>query len=219
MPFGDGNYKLCKVKKCKTTGKPCPNPAVNGYDVCGVHGGRTPSGKASANYKGRGYSRNLPTRLADQYEDAITNPELLSLRSDIALLDVRIGETIENIDIGPIGDLWGAVRKTFLGQQTAMQSGDSIETIKFSQELDMLTNRGFMDYINWNEIRGLLQERARLVALENKIMNDADLKVAAEQVMLLVAAIANVVMEHVADNKTRAKITRGIDILISSGVQ
>lgn len=209
----------CKVQKTKSTGKPCQRDRVTGKDVCWVHGGATPSGTASANYKGKGYSRNLPTRLADQYEAAITNPELLSLRSDIALLDVRIAETIENIDTGPVGKLWGAVRKAYLAQQDAMMAKDAIETIKATNELDILTKRGFMDYINWDEIRGLLQERARLVAAENKMLNDADLTVTAERVMLLVAAIANVVMENVTDNKTRAQITRGIDILISSGVQ
>ena len=203
----------------KRTGERCEAPAMVGYNVCYHHGGKTPRGTASANYKGKGYSRNLPTRLADKYQDAINNPELLSLRSDIALLDTRIAETIENIDTGPIGKLWGAVRSAYLSQQAAMAAQDTKETIKYTQELDILTKKGFMDYINWDEIRGLLQERARLVASENKIMNDADLKVAAEQVMLLVAAIANVVMENVADNKTRAKITRGIDVLISSGVQ
>jgi hypothetical protein len=218
MPFGDGNGKLCKVQRCKTTGMPCKKLAVNGYDVCGTHGGLTPRGTASVHYQGKGHSRNLPTRLADKYQEAISNPELLSLRSDIALLDVRIAETIENIDTGPIGRLWGAVRKAYLAQQSAMQAKDAIETIKATQELDALTKRGFMDYINWDEIRGLLQERARLVAMENKIMNDADLTVAAEKVILLVAAIASVVMDNVADNKTRAKITRGIDVLISSGV-
>ncbi len=211
------NGKRCKSNK--TNGEKCIAFAVGGKDVCWVHGGATPSGRASVHYKGKGYSRNLPTRLADQYESAITNPDLLSLRSDIALLDVRIGETIENIDTGPIGELWGAVRKVFLEQQTAMQSGDSIETIKATQELDMLTKTGFMDYINWNEIRGLLQERAGLVAKENKMLNDANLTVTAEKVMLLVAAIASVVMDNVADTKVRAKITRDIDVLISSGVQ
>ena len=202
----------------KRSGERCQAPAMTDRDVCYHHGGSTPRGRASVHYKGKGYSRNLPTRLADQYEDAITNPELLSLRSDIALLDVRIGETIENIDTGPIGQLWGAVRKAYLAQQSAMVAQDAQETIKATQQLDILTKTGFMDYINWDEIRGLLQERARLVAAENKIMNDANLTVAAEKVMLLVAAIASVVMDNVADTKVRAKITRGIDVLISSGV-
>lgn len=211
------NGKRCKSNK--TNGEKCIAFAVGGKDVCWVHGGATPSGRASVHYKGKGYSRNLPTRLADQYESAITNPELLSLHSDIALLDVRIGETIENIDTGPIGQLWGAVRKAYLAQQSAMVAQDTQETIKATQQLDILTKTGFMDYINWDEIRGLLQERARLVTAENKIMNDAELTVTAEKVMLLVAAIASVVMDNVSDNTIRAKITRGIDVLISSGVQ
>jgi len=209
----------CKVQKTKSTGKPCRRDRITGKDVCWVHGGATPTGKASVHYKGKGHSRNLPTRLADKYQEAISNPELLSLRSDIALLDTRIAETIENIDTGPIGKLWGMVRSTYLDQQKAMSAGDAMETIKATQALDEITKRGFMDYINWDEIRGLLQERARLVSMENKILNDADLKVASEQVMLLVAAIANVVMENVTDNKIRAKISSGIDVLISSGVQ
>ena len=33
--------RLCKVKKCKRTGKPCRNPAVEGKAVCKTHGGGT----------------------------------------------------------------------------------------------------------------------------------------------------------------------------------
>src|SRR5688572_7677073 len=53
--------------QCGTLRKRCCNyPSTKGDSGrCRFHGGNSPSGIASPNYKGRGYSKNLPTRMLE----------------------------------------------------------------------------------------------------------------------------------------------------------
>ena len=76
----------------RRTGEPCRQPAMHGRAVCRLHGGKTPRGIASPHWRGRGYSKDMPTRLADRYRIAMEDPGLLSVRSEVALLDARLGE-------------------------------------------------------------------------------------------------------------------------------
>src|SRR6266849_1687346 len=49
----------CKVKS-KRTGLPCRSPAVNGYQVCGMHGagGGAPEGKRNGNFRHGGRTKD-----------------------------------------------------------------------------------------------------------------------------------------------------------------
>ena len=79
--------RLCGAKT--RSGSACQNrPMPNGR--CRMHGGKSLGGIASPNFKHGGYSKFLPVRLGDNYQEAMADPELLALRDDIALLDARV---------------------------------------------------------------------------------------------------------------------------------
>jgi hypothetical protein len=78
----------------KRSGQQCQNPPVRGRGTCRMHGGHQPRGIASPHWKGRGYSKDLPTRLADRYRAALADPDLIVCASEVALVDARIGEIL-----------------------------------------------------------------------------------------------------------------------------
>ena len=83
--------KICGAKTRK--GTPCLRaPMVNGR--CNLHGGKTPIGAALPQFKTGRYSKYLPARLAERYHEAERDPELLSLRSELALVQARLAELI-----------------------------------------------------------------------------------------------------------------------------
>ena len=83
---------------------------MRGRDVCLAHGGKTPRGVASPHFKTGRYSRSLPGHLVTAYEQALRDPTLMSLRDEIALTDVMIGETLSLIT----EDMpWAKERKVF----------------------------------------------------------------------------------------------------------
>ena len=61
---------------------------------CRLHGGLTPRGVASANFRHGRYSKAVPA-LAVRYEAAVNDPDYLALSHEMALLDARIQELVE----------------------------------------------------------------------------------------------------------------------------
>jgi hypothetical protein len=93
--------------KAKSTGKQCRRHAVISRQVCRVHGGATPRGIASPQFKTGRHSRDLPSQLSKRYREALTDTELLSLRDDIALIDARVTELLETLEDNP--SAWKAI--------------------------------------------------------------------------------------------------------------
>ena len=88
----------CGAKK-RGKDETCRAPAMaNGR--CRIHGGLQPQGIARPGFKTGRYSKYLPARLAGRYEEAASDPELLALKDDIALLDTRIAQTVSALDTG-----------------------------------------------------------------------------------------------------------------------
>lgn len=93
---GEAAAGACTARS-KRTGARCRKHAAPGRDVCSMHGGKTPRGIHSPHWRGRGYSKDLPTRLADRFRLALQDPQLLELSSEIALLDARVGELLAGL--------------------------------------------------------------------------------------------------------------------------
>jgi hypothetical protein len=85
----------------KRSGKRCRKPAMRGRSVCLVHGGKTPRGIASPQFRHGRYSRSLPGQLLQEYEVAQQDPRLLSLRDEIALADATIAQLLQQLDNEP----------------------------------------------------------------------------------------------------------------------
>jgi hypothetical protein len=81
-------------------GEPCGNEAINGASKCRFHGGASLIGVASPTFKHGRYSKHLPTRLAARYAEALSDPQLLELRDEIALVGTRQTELLEQLDSG-----------------------------------------------------------------------------------------------------------------------
>src|SRR3954468_19066271 len=79
------------------TGQACVQPRMLPAGRCRLHGGRTPRGLANANTVSGRYSKDLPTRVLGRYEAALADPELLSVRDDIAFLQGAITDLMAEL--------------------------------------------------------------------------------------------------------------------------
>jgi hypothetical protein len=80
----------------KTDRGPCKKPPMKGRTRCDRHGGKSLAGAASPTFKHGRYSKHLPTNLIPSFQAALEDPDLLSLRSEIALTQCRIDQVIES---------------------------------------------------------------------------------------------------------------------------
>ncbi len=169
-------------------GKPCQNPAIRDRNTCRMHRGHAKRGAAHPQYQGKGYSKDLPTALADDYLRAREDPRVTELSDSIALLDTRLRQLLrraqdESLDLGSI---WLQVRSNWAQFHKARASGDTDLMRLALEEHDGLLKRGEQDYLLWRDIVALNMEMSKLRIAEHRRLVDLKVMVPAEQVLLLI---------------------------------
>lgn len=192
---------LCNAKK-----NTCRAFAMRDKTKCYNHGGASPSGIASATLKHGRYSKVLPKRMIERYDAAITDPELLNLSAEIAVVDSRLSDLLIRVESGDAGEIWDRLSKAKEKYREASIKGD-IPTM--GAQLDTmlgLIERGAFDVFAWREIHTVLEQRRRLVESERKRLVEQEQMMTLHETQTLFMAMAEAVRANVTDRDTLAKI-------------
>lgn len=198
----------------KTSGEQCRQPAVPGKRVCHWHGGVSPSGVASGRYKTGKYSKDAPRRLVQHYEQALHDPELLSQREELALLDSRLLDVLRRVDTGESGQLWGRLGSAWNDLQVAQRLPDAEARgnamAQALQDIGEVITKGQTDWATWRELLDLMEGKRRLSESEQKRLVMMQQMVTAEQALVLVdqtvQAIKDALEEIVEDERIRRRV-------------
>lgn len=198
--FGTEFYRQCKGTS-KSTGERCKRRASPGREWCQRHGGQTARGTAHVNLQHGRYSRAMPARLVTRYVQSLEDTNQLVLRDEIALLDARLNELLERVDDTHTGKLWAALNEVKDEYMEARKLGP-MGAPKRQNCLARIVNlieKGATDHMAWEEIRGLLQDRRKLVESERKRLVDAQQIMTLEEALVLMRGIADALDRHVTD--------------------
>jgi hypothetical protein len=193
---------------CPDCGEPraCRRKVSREGERCRFHGGASLKGTASPSFKTGRYSKYLPAGLAARYKDAQKDPELLSLRDDVALLDARLAELVEKLDTGETKDLWSALRDTYERLTTARDQGKTRDMARALLDLGDLIGAGHEQGRVWDSIVALLDQRRRLVESERKRLIEMRQMISSERAMVLVTALIDAVSRRVTDRQVLSQI-------------
>jgi hypothetical protein len=195
--------------KCKTAAMP------NGR--CRMHGGKSLRGMAHPNAKHLRYAKDMPARLSGRYQEALDDPELLSTRHEIALVEARLNDLLTRADTGEAKILWEKARKLNQDIQKAIHNENYGATLVHAAELDFIIGSGLTDYEAWYQIQALIEQRRKLSESEQKRLVAAQQMITSEQAMTFVAAIVDSVRRNVTDRNVLNAIQ--IDIAALMNVQ
>lgn len=190
----------------KQTHERCRRHATPGSDKCRNHGGKSPRGIASKKYKTGKYSQVLTARALSTYEQAVNDPDLLSLRHDIALLESRLIELLSRMNHADSDALWKRAAELRDRLRLAQEQRDIDAVGAISSQLSEFVDQGIADYSGWNEALGLLESRRRLVDSERKRLVDMQQMISTEQAMQLVTSLLAAVKRHVTDVRVLANV-------------
>lgn len=199
-------------------GTPCQLPPMHGKTRCKYHGGKSLSGTAAPSFKTGRYSKYLPTRLLDRYHEAESDGELLSLRSEIALVDSRLADLLSKVDTGEAKKLWEQAKELNRDIQADMLNEDYGQLMMHCKSLDELIGEGLKDYTAWSELYYILDHRRKLVESERKRLIESQQMVKTEQAMTLATALLLAVKESVQDSATLMKVQSAFNRLLDVGV-
>jgi hypothetical protein len=195
--------QICGAKK--RNGGVCQQPAMdNGR--CRLHGGKTPKGIASPNFKTGRHSKYLPTALLERYGEALEDGELLNMRAEIALLDTLLLENLGRLETGESADFWDAALTQVVNARLAYKSENYGALEKSLDELEALCDGRRLHYATEKEIREKLDQRKRLADSERKRLVDMQQMVTSEQAMALVSALLASIQKNVHDRNTLSAI-------------
>jgi hypothetical protein len=173
---------------------------------CRIHGGKTPNGLALPQTKHLRYSKYLPDKLLSAYQDASSDPELLSLRHDINLIDALLLSNFEALDTEESGEAWKAIRKSVIDMQMAFHKDDYGKCVILLAEMRDIIDRRVLHYATEQEIRDKLEQRRKLVETVHKIDFQKERAITAEQAILLMSAMLDSVRRNVSDSSALSAI-------------
>ena len=170
--------------------------------MCYMHGGKTPKGIASPQFKNGRYSKYLPQGLLEKYHESVADPELLNMRHEIAICDARLSELLKRSDTGEAGRLWEQAQTANDNLQKAMDDENYGAVALQCRILDRLIGEGLTDYEAWHEIAQLLEQRRKLAESEQKRLVAMQQTITSEEAMTLVMALTQSVRRYVHDPAT-----------------
>lgn len=193
---------------------------------CHRHGGPALTGVAAPGWRGRGVSRVLPERLLNHYNEAMDDPNLLSLRQEIALQRALLNDLLVRLQEGhhvpgAAFVATGALGKAWRGFEAAYRAGDADRIGTALRALDeavravqaaMQPERVERDLRT--EVRSTTLNLERLARSENSRLTELHNMVTAERALALqhasVQALLDVLAAHVPDVQTRSAIRRDV---------
>lgn len=182
----------------------CRNRAVMTNGKCRNHGGLTPKGIASPNYKHGRYSKHPPNHLRDRYNESLNDPELTALREDLALIDVQIGEALAAAyDSGSEGGSRVLLEKIKFCRLAVLES-DIISSripdlIELLDEFESTIEGGNTSATKFSQLQPLLEQRRKTAESENRRVYNSNNCLTVEQAMAFVRQLGEIVKLHVKD--------------------
>jgi hypothetical protein len=194
-----------KCNAANRFGRYCPNnPMPNG--ACYHHGGETPRGLALPQTTHGRYSRDLPADLLGRFERANDDPELLSMRSEVALVDARLSELLAGVGSGDSGAGWVEMRRLWREFRRAQRANNVNAMFAAIEQFEEVIRNGFAHHLAWTEIGTLIDRRARLVEQERRRLDQLEQSIPLPQALTMLRTVLDAIERHVPDPDIRAAI-------------
>lgn len=220
IQYNSDGKEICGAKRKNGKGACGSTILIGKTGRCAMHGGLTPSGLASPNLRTGRHSKYLPVGLYEKFAEAHADPLLFELRSEVALVDARIGELLTRIGKNDSTELWkrledgfDTLNKTIMSGDKTIMSGDSDAqaVVNALRALGKIINDGIGDWAAWKEITVQIEQRRRLVESERLHQKQMQQLVSVDQMMLLAGALLASVKTHVTDRKALSAISKDFD--------
>lgn len=202
----DGKQESCPY--CGADAQ-CQKAVVPGYNYCDSHGAPAPGrgfyGKGAPIVTGK--SSGFPlTRLAAKYLEMKTDGRLLSNRQAINIIDERIVQLLERIDVDEAPDRVLKLYNLWQDYQTARRDHQTTTANTLADKIDDEFDAVYHDYKAWEQMFTALDVRRKHVESEVKILREIHAVMTAEDATELTAKLFAAVISAVDDPQVIRRI-------------
>jgi len=147
----------------------------------------------------------LPARLQASYEAAMSDPDLLSVRRDVAVLQAAIEDRWTQIQEAQSQPDWGDVFERFETFTANMKTWEWTRIEREAREIsEMMTNRQSESQAFY-EIRDIMNQRARFAKQEQDRLIELGQYMTSEQAIVFVSAVASMIRKYVPDKEEQRR--------------
>ena len=206
----------------KRTNEQCKAPAIHGTTKCRVHGGMSLRGVAAKNYKTGKHSRwdkILPAKLTESFNAHVNDPQLRSLRNEIAINKARQDELLSELGEHVTGGTWANLVRLRADFYRAQADKDIAALTEATTEIMRLIDSGSGMADKWRELMGVQEHIRKLTETEWKSIQAAGRVLTMEQAVQLFAAMRASIIKSVPDPRhQQAAIDAMRELVNASGV-
>lgn len=213
----------CVEPKCKCVrfvAKPCAQPALeNG--ACRLHGGLSLAGAAHPNFRHGGRSKYLQYmhgKLAEKYQAATTDPDLISLSAELALTEARIADVLEQMDFTASRARWSAAAQALEQLQAAAKAGRAVDVAAASDRLQQVLRAGAADSDAGAQLSDLTDLKRRLAEGQARIVRDTHQMLSMNQLLTIISQVVDVVSRNVKDPREVSAVVTDLKGLVGEGI-
>jgi hypothetical protein len=197
----------------KGSGKQCRQPVVEGSTKCRYHGGLTPRGIASPHFRHGRHSKYLPGDLRALYAAALNDADRVDMMDELALIDARAAQVLEQIRDGNTAASWARMRQEFAEFDGHLGRGNTQAAQAHLQAMRTLLAEGTDVHEQWQEVYDLIDRRRKVALAVMRRQKDEQQMVPVQEVMAMIAVLAERVHHVVSDPRERIQLaTEIIDI-------
>lgn len=201
--------------KAKSTGKRCKNDAMPGMRVCGIHGGKTPKGEASPHFKHGKFSKYMPERLKQRFEEAEQDTQTGILQRNISIRDALLVDRLKSLDGLPDSSkAWETMRKLIDDQKKAFKNEDYGAVVLSYEEIDRLIDDAMLMHHAIADINDLMKEQRNDEKAIADIQYKGENAIPARELMTLMGGVLAVIQSVITNKDQRVQIAHGINQLM-----
>ena len=181
-----------------------------------MHGGKNLRGIAHPNFVNGSHSDYvLPPRMREAYSDALSDPKLLELKTEIALVHARAQDLVIRVDSGESGHLWRLLQQAYLDLTKAKDADEQLAAVS---EMGQLITRGAADYAAWNEALKTIDQKQKLVESERKRAVEQHLMVTLDSIKPYLFDTIDFIRRYITDRAQLAEYQRIIETRLGTGL-
>ncbi len=222
-----GAYRNKKRRTPEKNWKCHTPPIRDGNGRCRLHGGYSLVGAAKKDKTDLSHSQYAPSTLAAKMEESAHDPELVSLRSEIALTDARVKELLERITPEESAHHWKMAKKFMSkfrrsesllaqAQTKADKSRYASQYREALKDLEDIIKTGEGDYRVWDDISRTLGEKRRLIESETKRTVMIGSMLSQKQALDMMNEIYKLIRDNVSDPRALSALSVGISNMIGN---
>ena len=184
-----------------------------GKNGCAFHGGKALRGISHPNFTHGRRSKDMAVQMRQPFEEALQDPELLALRSDLALCEVQIVSILKHASPGGGSDVWADLMRAQDQYDKAIAADDVAGMGNALKDVKTSIQEGNTQWSIWRELRETMDLRRKISIAEQKRLIGMQQTMTVEQVMALATTLKYIIRAQVnkyADTDTAKRILAAI---------